>query len=125
MALTFASYAVAGPRWVERLVAALAVVALTALNYRGISRTAGLARVLVAGSILALLLVVAAIVTSGESSRDGFDDLGALGSGGVYGVVQAAALLFFAFAGYARIATLGGPQEQHICKSHRRPTPVA
>ena len=27
--------------------------------------------------------------------------------GGVYGVLQAAGLLFFAFAGYARIATLG------------------
>jgi len=29
------------------------------------------------------------------------------GHGGVYGVLQAAGLLFFAFAGYARIATLG------------------
>jgi APA family basic amino acid/polyamine antiporter len=30
-----------------------------------------------------------------------------LGHGGVYGILQAAGLLFFAFAGYARIATLG------------------
>jgi APA family basic amino acid/polyamine antiporter len=29
------------------------------------------------------------------------------GDGGLYGIVQAAGLLFFAFAGYARIATLG------------------
>ena len=29
------------------------------------------------------------------------------GDGGVYGILQSAGLLFFAFAGYARIATLG------------------
>ena len=29
------------------------------------------------------------------------------GAGGVYGILQSAALIFFAFAGYARIATLG------------------
>ena len=33
-------------------------------------------------------------------------DLGSA-KGGVYGVLQSAGLLFFAFAGYARIATLG------------------
>ena len=32
---------------------------------------------------------------------------GAIVGGGPYGVLQAAGLLFFAFAGYARIATLG------------------
>src|SRR6184192_2373879 len=37
MALTFASYAVAGPLWANRLVAVAAVVALTAANYHGIS----------------------------------------------------------------------------------------
>src|SRR5207302_9093905 len=47
MALTFASYAAAGPMWANRLVAVAAVIALTAANYRGISRTAELARVLV------------------------------------------------------------------------------
>jgi amino acid transporter len=31
----------------------------------------------------------------------------ALGVGGVYGVLQSAGPLFFAFAGYARIATMG------------------
>src|SRR5262249_41776147 len=45
MALTFAAYAVPGPRWVERLVGAAAVVTLTAVNLRGISRTAGLTRI--------------------------------------------------------------------------------
>ena len=41
------------------LVALVAVVALTTVNYRGISRTAGLARVLVAVSVAALLIVSA------------------------------------------------------------------
>jgi APA family basic amino acid/polyamine antiporter len=102
MALTFASYAAAGSLWVDRGVAVAAVVVLTAANYYGISRTAELARVLVAVSILALLVVVVAIAASGHvHSGIGSSSFGA------YGVLQAAGLLFFAFAGYARIATLG------------------
>ena len=106
MALTFASYAVGGSEWAVRLVGFAAVVALTAANYRGISRTAALARVLVAVSIAALLVVVATIAVD-HASGVGRDGLSSYGTGGVYGVLQAAGLLFFAFAGYARIATLG------------------
>ena len=106
MALTFASYAVDGSEWVVRLVAFAAVVALTAANYRGISRTATLARVLVAVSIAALLVAVCAIAAHGGEGAGG-DGFSSFGHGGVYGVLQAAGLLFFAFAGYARIATLG------------------
>ena len=104
MALTFASYAIPGSTWAQRLAGVLAVAALTAANCRGITRTAGLARVLVAGSLLALLVVVGAILASG-----GADGANLTGSSphGVYGVLQSAGLLFFAFAGYARIATLG------------------
>jgi APA family basic amino acid/polyamine antiporter len=104
MALTFASYAVPGSTWAQRLAAVLAVAVLTAANCHGITRTAGLARVLVAGSLLALLVVVGAILVSG-----GTDGSNLTGSSphGVYGVLQSAGLLFFAFAGYARIATLG------------------
>jgi len=104
MALTFAAYTVSGPVWAERLVAVLAVLALTAVNLRGITRTAALASVLVALSVAALLVVVGVIVGSGEASSDHLDDWL---SGGVYGVLQSAGLLFFALAGYARIATLG------------------
>jgi basic amino acid/polyamine antiporter, APA family len=107
MALTFAAYAVPGPAWVQRLAAAGAVVALTTANYRGISRTAGLARVLVAGSIVALLVVVGAILASGEADSGRIGSLSSLGGHGLYGLLQASGLLFFAFAGYARIATLG------------------
>ena len=104
MALTFASYAVPGSTWVQRLAAVLAVAVLTVANCRGITRTAGLARVLVAGSLLALLVVVGAILVSGGT--DG-SNLAGSSPHGVYGVLQSAGLLFFAFAGYARIATLG------------------
>jgi basic amino acid/polyamine antiporter, APA family len=107
MALTFASYAVPGSTWAQRLTAVLAVVALTAANYRGITRTAGLSRILVAGSVLALVVVVVAIASSGEAHGARLGGAASLWSGGVYGLLQSAALLFFAFAGYARIATLG------------------
>jgi basic amino acid/polyamine antiporter, APA family len=104
MALTFAAYAVPGPGWLERPVAVFALLALTAVNLRGITRTAGLTRVLVALSLAALAVVVGAILGSGAG------DTGNLSlelPGGFYGVLQSAGLLFFAFAGYARIATLG------------------
>jgi APA family basic amino acid/polyamine antiporter len=106
MALTFASYAVGGSLREQRAAALLAVVALTAVNSRGITRTAGLARILVAVSVLALLIVVVAIAASGKTDGARLGDL-PLGTGGVHGIFQAGALLFFAFAGYARIATLG------------------
>ncbi len=105
MALTFAAYAVPGETWLQRLVAVAALAMLTAVNLRGITRTAGLARVLVAGSLIALLIVVAAILGSGGARLANLGPLDAVG--GPYGVLQAAGLLFFAFAGYARIATLG------------------
>jgi APA family basic amino acid/polyamine antiporter len=104
MALTFATYVVPDEEWAQRLLGVLAVAALTVVNLRGITRTAALARVLVALSVAALLLVVVVIALSGETSGD---HLGGWRSDGVYGVLQAAGLLFFAFAGYARIATLG------------------
>ncbi len=107
MALTFASYAVPGSEWVQRFAALLAVAALTAANYHGITRTATLARVLVAASVIALLVVVAAIAASGGTDTSNLGGSSSLWSGGVYGILQSAALLFFAFAGYARVATLG------------------
>jgi APA family basic amino acid/polyamine antiporter len=106
MALTFAAYAVPGDRWAQRLVAVAAVVALTALNYRGVTKTAGLARILVTLTLIALAAVVLAILLIGDPSVDNLDPW--TGEGGqVYGTLQSAGLLFFAFAGYARIATMG------------------
>jgi basic amino acid/polyamine antiporter, APA family len=100
MALTFAAYLV--PSGWQRPVAAGAVVGLAAVNYRGVGRTAGVTRVLVAAVLATLAVVVAAALGAPDAP-------GALGGvdGGWYGVLQSAGLLFFAFAGYARIATLG------------------
>ncbi len=104
MALTFAAYA--APEGWQRPVAVAAVVVLVAVNYRGITRTARLTRVIVTVVLTALAAVVAASLFGGEA------DLGRAATlvdpeGGWYGLLQSAGLLFFAFAGYARIATLG------------------
>ena len=107
MALTFASYAVPGPAWAQRVVAVAGVLGLAALNYRGITKTAVVTRILVATSLTALAVVVVGIGVGGHAGVANLGGLPALGNGGAYGVLQAAGLLFFAFAGYARIATLG------------------
>ncbi len=104
MALTVAAYAVPGPWWAQRAVAVASVVALAALNYRGVTRTAALTRVLVTASLTALLVVVLGIAVGGRANTA---NVHWSGTGGVYGILQAAGLLFFAFAGYARIATMG------------------
>jgi APA family basic amino acid/polyamine antiporter len=102
MAMTFAAYAV--PAAWHRPVAVAAVLTLAAVNYRGITRTAQLTRVVVAVALGALGTAVIAGLAGGSP------DATALAPGhrpgGAYGVLQAAGLLFFAFAGYARIATL-------------------
>jgi basic amino acid/polyamine antiporter, APA family len=101
MALTFGAYA--APEW-RRPLAAAAVVALTAVNHRGVQKTAWLTRAIVAVVLAALAAVVVASVFGGEAT---VDRIGPITSGGVRGTLESAGLLFFAFAGYARIATLG------------------
>ncbi|MCA4724414.1 APC family permease [Mycolicibacterium fortuitum] len=101
MALTVGMYA--WPQWAHA-VAVAAVVALTVVNYAGIQKSALLTRIIVAGVLAVLAAVVVIIAGSGAT------DLARLQIGddvGAGGVLQAAGLLFFAFAGYARIATLG------------------
>jgi APA family basic amino acid/polyamine antiporter len=100
MALTVGAYA-----WPAQAhaVAVAAVVALTAVNYAGVQKSAWLTRIVVA----LVLAVLAAVVVAAFASRTaGADHLRLVGVT-VGGVIQAAGLLFFAFAGYARIATLG------------------
>jgi APA family basic amino acid/polyamine antiporter len=103
MALTFAAYA-APDGWQEP-VAVAAVLALTAVNYRGVTRTAGLARVIVTVVLAALAVGVTAGLSGGAGGSEGSAAWSV--EGGWYGVLQSAGLLFFAFAGYARIATMG------------------
>jgi APA family basic amino acid/polyamine antiporter len=107
MALTFATYAVPGPWWAQRAVAVVGVAGLAALNYRGVTRTLALTRVLVAVSLTVLAVVVAGIALGGHARPANLGGWAAVGFGGGYGILQAAGLLFFAFAGYARIATMG------------------
>lgn len=104
MALTFAAYA--APAGWERPVAICAVILLAAVNYRGVTRTAGLTRIIVVAVLVVLAIVVAACWGPGAGTHVGLLDGGLLAHGW-YGILQSAGLLFFAFAGYARIATLG------------------
>jgi APA family basic amino acid/polyamine antiporter len=104
MAMTFAAYA--APEGWERPVAIAAVVGLTAVNYHGVTRTAGLTRVLVVGVLAALAISVAAVWGGSGPDFGNMAGEGLLASGW-YGILQSAGLLFFAFAGYARIATMG------------------
>jgi APA family basic amino acid/polyamine antiporter len=85
-------------------IAVVAVLALTAVNYTGIQKSALVTRIIVA-VVLAALAAVAVVAFTAPSSDFGRLDIGADAS--AHGVLQAAGLLFFAFAGYARIATLG------------------
>ncbi|MPZ25744.1 MAG: amino acid permease [Micromonosporaceae bacterium] len=101
MALTIGAYLWPGQ---ARLVAVVAVLALTAVNLGGVAKTARTTRVLVLLTLLVLATVVAAGV--GPAVPD-LDRVAAGGTAGGYGTLTAAGLLFFAFAGYARIATLG------------------
>jgi basic amino acid/polyamine antiporter, APA family len=102
MALTFGSYVAPS---VARPIAVAVVVALVAVNYFGIEKTVALTRLVVAVVLAALAIVVAAAVFGGSYDAGRLTPL--FGDGGAYGVLQAAGILFFAFAGYARLATLG------------------
>ncbi|MBO0979235.1 APC family permease [Microbacterium sp. SD291] len=100
MAMTFAAYA--APDGWQVPVAVLAVAALAAVNCFGVTRTALLTRVLVVVSLIGLAVVVSAGFTAASAAAPA-----PLPDATAYGVLQGAGLLFFAFAGYARIATMG------------------
>ena len=128
MALTVGLYI-----WPEQahLVAAAAVLGLTVLSVFGVQRTATVAKVLVVIvlAVLAVFLVLAWLAPSGGAGAGfGASVAGAGGEGAaaagaalfpapaidgeawplrVIGVLGGAGFCFFAFAGYARIATLG------------------
>jgi APA family basic amino acid/polyamine antiporter len=87
-----------------RPLAVATVVALTALDHVGARKSARVTRVVVAVVLAVLAAVVVACVAAGAPRAD---DLDPFTGTTVTGVLQAAGFLFFAFAGYARIATLG------------------
>lgn len=136
MALTVAHYilpdtrsALAGP------LAALVVVAITVLNLFGIQKSAKVTRYMVGFVLISMLVVLGfswflprhndfgwtmyqPLAEAGHGITDGLENWGlqtidfhswnyVSANPGIYGILQAAGFLFFAFAGYARIATLG------------------
>lgn len=100
MALTVGFYA-----WPAHahLVAVVAVAGVTAVNCTGVEKSAWLTRVIVGLVVAVLVAVVVAALASGAAVTERLS----VGSVPAGGVLEAAGLLFFAFAGYARIATLG------------------
>jgi APA family basic amino acid/polyamine antiporter len=100
MALTFGAYVAPS---LARPLAVAAVVAVVAVNVAGIEKTAAATRAVVAIVLAVLAFTVTAMLVGGDPDPDNLADF----HGGAVGVLQAAGFLFFAFAGYARIATLG------------------
>jgi basic amino acid/polyamine antiporter, APA family len=101
MALTFGHYL-----WpaIARPLAIAAVATLTTVNYFGIRKTLGVTRIILALVIAALGTVVWATLVGGSPRAA---ELWPLDTTGLRAILRGAGLLFFAFAGYARIATLG------------------
>ena len=103
MALTFGTYV--APAY-ARVLAALAVIALVAVNYAGVKKTVALTKLLLACVLAVLAFAIA------SAWRSGSPDLDRVVPTSAHGVLQGAGFLFFAFAGYARLATLGEEVER-------------
>ena len=84
-----------------RLGAILAALAMTGLNAAGTRRSVRVTDVVVVLSVLSLLAVVAIGLPEGRAAN-----FSPFAPGGILGVFQATGLLFFAYTGYSRIATL-------------------
>ncbi len=84
-----------------RAIAVGAIVVFTVLNYFGVKRSSRANLAIVAVSLSALLLFVVAGATSFRAEH-----LRPFAPAGWGGTMEAAAILFFAYTGYARIATL-------------------
>ena len=103
VALGFAGYlSTLIPGIPERPFAIAAVLLLTLINYIGIQKTGFINTAIVSISVLSLVIFVLAGVPT--FSPENFFPFAPTG---IYGILQSAALLFFAYTGYARLATLG------------------
>lgn len=103
MALTVVAYVI--PTTWQRPVAVCTVAVMTAVTCLGVTRTARVTAILVCIVLAILGIAVVATWAGGEPHGTRWDPTTA--GHGWYGVVQSAGLIFFAYAGYARIATLG------------------
>jgi APA family basic amino acid/polyamine antiporter len=93
-----------GYLWPEhtRLVAVGVLALFAAVNMTGIRSTATTSTIIVAIVVVGLVAVLAVSVAGGDPQPIRVDV-----EAGWYGILQSAGLLFFCFAGYARVATLG------------------
>lgn len=90
------------PALEPRAVAVGAIVVFTAVNYLGVRKTSRLNLAIVAATLAALLaFIVAGLPAVRPTNFRPFAPFGWRGT------LESAALLFFAYTGYARIATLG------------------
>lgn len=101
IALVFASYLVPDN---QVQVALLALLVMTLINIAGINRTALGSKILGGITVLFLAVIILASLFAPNATT-------ALSPGDPLGIPAGAAILFFAFAGYARIATIGGELE--------------
>ncbi len=97
----YVNSAFALPNPAGHLAAIVTIAALFALNVLGINRTALVAGILASVTLLFLLFSI------GSAFQHGSPTHMSVGVHGGKGILAAASLLFFAFAGYARVATLG------------------
>lgn len=77
------------------------LIAAFVLNAMGVNRTAGVA------TVIAVIVTAGLVVIAGASLASPAAAPGPSADVGLGGIAEAAALIFFAFAGYARLATLG------------------
>lgn len=94
-----------GYLWPEqaRAVAIAVVITLAVVNMTGVRSTAAVSIAIVSIVLAGFAAVVLATLLSPPPGAPGFTGVGGDG----YGILQSAGLLFFCFAGYARMATLG------------------
>jgi APA family basic amino acid/polyamine antiporter len=95
----------------QRPVAVLAVILITLVNLGGLSRTARVTRLLLIPTLVALGIAVTAAVFGRLESADTTPLAPPVSpfwpvEADLLGILRAGGLIFFAFAGYARIATL-------------------
>ena len=103
VAIGFGSYLSALiPGLHPQIAAVCAAIALTAANYFGIKKAGKLNLIIVSITLCSLIYFIVSGIPSFTTSN-----LQPFAPEGWRGMTQAAALLFFAFTGYARIATLG------------------
>jgi basic amino acid/polyamine antiporter, APA family len=102
VALTFAHYV-----WPAHatFLAISAVIIFTVINYWGIKKTALATQIIVIPVIVILLMAVVSSLFGGAATPQRFQE--SFSNFSIFGILEATGFMFFAFAGYARIATLG------------------